>query len=228
MNIAIIPARGGSKRIPRKNIKDFFGRPMIAYAIEAARKSILFDRIIVSTDDEEIAEIAVKYGADAPFRRSAQLSDDFVPTVPVVADAINQCEVLGWKIENACCIYPAVPFLRPTDLVQSFNLWIKSGKHYCFPILEFPAAPQRALKISADKGLSPFYPDFELTRTQDLEAAYFDAGQFYWGSTVSWKSIINLHSNASGYLMPSSSLVDIDTPEDWTRAELIYQVLERG
>ncbi len=227
MNIAIIPARGGSKRIPRKNIKDFFGKPMISYAITAAQQSKLFEHIVVTTDDDEIAEVALKYSAEVPFKRSSQLSDDFVATVPVIADAINQCELMGWKIINVCCIYPAVPFLRPADLIQSFNLWIKSGQHYCFPVLEFPSAPQRALKISESKIISPLYPEFELTRTQDLDNAYFDAGQFYWGSTDSWKKKLNLHSNACGYVVPNSSLVDIDTPKDWARAELIYQVIER-
>lgn len=227
MNIAIIPARGGSKRIPRKNIKDFFGKPMISYAIKAAQQSKLFEHIVVSTDDDEIAEIALRYSAEVPFKRSPKLSDDFTATVPVIADAINQCEFMGWKIINVCCIYPAVPFLRPVDLFESFNLWIKSRKNYCFPVLEFPSAPQRALKISKDKELSPFYPEFELTRTQDLEPAYFDAGQFYWGLSDTWKKNTNIHSNAKAYVMPSASLIDIDTPEDWTRAELIYQTIGR-
>ena len=140
MKIAIIPARGGSKRIPRKNIKDFCGQPMIAYAISAAKATRLFDHVVVSTDDQEIAHIALEWGAEAPFKRPLELADDFTPTVPVIAHAIRACKTLGWDIEYVCCIYPGVPFIQDADIKQALDLLQSSDAAYSFPIAEFPSA----------------------------------------------------------------------------------------
>lgn len=222
MNIAIIPARGGSKRIPRKNIKEFCGKPMIAYAIEAARSSALFEKIIVSTDDQEIAEMALKFGAEVPFMRPPELADDFAGTVPVIAHAIKTCLDLGWQIENVCCIYSGVPFIQIDDLKGALARLTSSESDFCFPVTEFPSAIQRALKLLSNGKMQPFYPEFELTRTQDSEPAYYDAGQFYWGKTRAWLNNPKIHSGGLGYLIPNWRVVDIDTPDDWFRAELIY------
>ena len=219
MKIAVIPARGGSKRVPRKNIKLFGGKPMISYAITAAKNSGLFDHVVVSTDDSEIANIAKEWGAEIPFFRPEELANDFTTTVPVISHAIQECVALGWQIDYACCIYPAVPFLEIADL-QGAYVQIATGKSdYCFPVTEFPSAIQRALKRNNEGLVKPFYPEFEITRTQDLEHAYYDAGQFYWGKKTAWVSNPRIHSNGMGFVIPSWRVVDIDTPEDWDRAE---------
>ena len=227
MNIAIIPARGGSKRIPRKNIKIFAGKPMITYAIEAAKNSGLFEHIIVTTDDQEIANIALDLGAEVPFMRPSDISDDYTPTVPVIAHAINECQNLGWKIENACCIYANVPLIEVEDLKEGFLKLHGSDADYSFPIAEYPSAIQRALKKMPDDKMTPFNSDFELTRTQDLETAYYDAGQFYWGSSKSWLSNEKIHSSSVGHLIPSWRVIDIDTESDWKRAEYMYDSINK-
>jgi len=226
MNVAIIPARGGSKRIPRKNIKEFCGKPMIAYAIDAARRSDLFDHVVVSTDDQEIAEVARKFDAEVPFERPPDLSDDLTPTVPVIAHAIRSCNALGWKIEYVCCIYPCVPFIREEDLKSAYRLLQDHGANYCFPVTEFPSAVQRALKCLGDGSVQPIYPQYEMIRTQDLELAYYDAGQFYWGKSAAWLGDLRIHSGGLGYHIPNWRVVDIDTPDDWKRAELIWSALK--
>lgn len=227
MNIAIILARGGSKRIPRKNIKPFAEKPMIAYAITAAKESGLFEQVVVSTDDEEIAAIAREWGAETPFSRPAELADDYTTTIPVVAHAIRACSNLGWSIENVCCIYPGVPFMQPEDLSGALKRLTESDADYCFPVTEFPSAIQRALKLGNDGKVQPFYPQYEKTRTQDLEKAYHDAGQFYWGRVSSWLDNASIHSGGIGYVIPNWRVVDIDTPEDWKRAEIIFNSMSR-
>lgn len=219
MNIAVIPARGGSKRIPRKNIKDFGGKPMIAYAITAAKNSGLFDHVLVSTDDAEIAKIAQAWGAETPFVRPAELANDYTATVPVVAHAIQACEALSWDFFNVCCIYPGVPFIQVEDLQGAFKHLEAGSADYCFPVTEFPSAIQRALKQGSHGVMQPFFPEFQLTRTQDLEPAFYDAGQFYWGQKKAWLSNPRIHSSGAGYVIPSWRVVDIDTPADWDRAE---------
>ena len=219
MNIAIIPARGGSKRIPRKNIKAFCGQPMIAYAIKAAQNSDLFEHVLVSTDDAEIQNIANSLGAETPFVRPAELANDFTATVPVVAHAIQACETLGWQFSNVCCIYPGVPFIEVEDLKASLAQLSESGVDYCFPVTEFPAAIQRALKHNSNGLMAPFYPEYELTRTQDLETAFYDAGQFYWGTKQAWLTNNRIHRSGIGFEIPNWRVVDIDTPADWERAE---------
>lgn len=228
-NIAIIPARGGSKRIPRKNIKAFAGKPMIGYAIEAARASKVMDRVVVTTDDDEIAAIAEDFGAEVPFRRPAELADDITPTVPVIQHAISACRTRGYAFENVCCIYPGVPFIRAEDIEAALDLLIElGGDGYTFPVAGFPSPIQRALKRADDGALSPFDPQYVNTRTQDLEPAYFDAGQFYWGSAESWAAGANVHANGRGLVLPEWRVVDIDTPEDWHRAEALFAALGSG
>ena len=226
MNIAVIPARGGSKRIPRKNIKEFGGKPMIAYAITAAKNSGLFDHVLVSTDDAEIASIAQAWGAQIPFFRPAELANDFTATVPVVAHAIQACEGMGWHFSNVCCIYPGVPFIEVADLQGAFKQLEVGSADYCFPVTEFPSAIQRALKKDIMGVMQPFYQEFELTRSQDLEPAYYDAGQFYWGKKEAWLSNPRIHSSGVGYEIPSWRVVDIDTPADWARAERLAMALQ--
>ncbi|MBT8567962.1 pseudaminic acid cytidylyltransferase [Polynucleobacter paneuropaeus] len=225
MNIAIIPARGGSKRIPKKNIKQFCGKPMIAYAIDAARSSGLFEHVVVSTDDKEIARVAKDLGAEIPFIRPGSLSTDYIETVPVISHATKLCIELGWSFKQVCCIYPAVPFIQAEDLKGALTSLINEGADYCFPVSEYPSAPQRALKFLEKGRMAPFYPEYELVRTQDLEPTYFDVGQFYWGVNDAWLNNSKIHSSGLGYVIPSWRVVDIDTDADWKRAELLYKSL---
>lgn len=225
MNIAIIPARGGSKRIPRKNIRLFCGKPMIAYAITAAKESGLFEHVVVSTDDEEIAKIAREWGAETPFIRPADLANDYTETVPVIAHGIQSCRALGWILEHVCCIYPAGPLIQLDDMKGALELLTKRGADYCFPVTEFPSAIQRALRRLSDGKMQPFYSQFETARTQDLEPAFYDAGQFYWGNAEAWLKNTKIHSSGVGYVIPNWRVVDIDADDDWVRAEAIYMAL---
>ena len=225
MNIAVIPARGGSKRIPRKNIKEFHGKPMISYAITAAKESGLFRYIVVSTDDDEIAKVAREWGADVPFLRPSELANDYTATVPVIAHAIETCHSYRWKFDYVCCIYPGVPFIQIDDLKGALASIKASEADYCFPITEYPSAIQRGLKRLDNGKMQPFYPEFEKTRTQDLEPAYYDAGQFYWGKTDAWLTNPSVHGSGVGYVIPHWRVVDIDTPDDWGRAEVMSSIL---
>lgn len=224
MRAAIIPARGGSKRIPRKNIKPFAGRPMLAYAVMAALGSGVFDVIVVSSEDPEILGLARDLGADA-LPRPVALADDWTPTVPVIAHAIASLETRGAWLDEICCIYPAVPFLQQEDLIEALSLLERTTAKYVFPVVRFPSAVQRALRMSPCGELSPLHPDTVNTRSQDLEAAYYDAGQFYWGRRDAWLSEAPIHSNGYGYVIPEWRAVDIDTADDWHRAELMHRVL---
>ncbi|GAC20838.1 pseudaminic acid cytidylyltransferase [Paraglaciecola arctica] len=224
MNIAIIPARGGSKRIPGKNIKMFAGKPLIAYSIEAAKESGLFDKILISTDSEEVAEVAKSYGADVPFIRPQELSNDFVGTRPVTNHGIKYCIEHFYKPEFCCCIYATAPFLQAKYLQQGLDLLKQdSEKSFAFSVTSFPFPVQRALKID-QAGISAMFPEDIGKRSQDLQEAYHDAGQFYWGRSdnyLSNKKIFSQHSLA--VVLPRHLVQDIDTPEDWLQAELMYQ-----
>ncbi|MGL5410809.1 MAG: pseudaminic acid cytidylyltransferase, partial [Shewanella sp.] len=178
MKIAIIPARGGSKRIPRKNIKLFHGKPMIAYSIEAAIASGCFDKVIVSTDDQEIADVAKRYGAEVPFLRPADISNDYATTMDVMAHAIAWCKQQGWNIEAVCCLYATAPFVLPEDLRQGYALLQEEGVQFAFSATSFPFPIQRAIKLDEQGFVSMFSPENELVRSQDLEESYHDAGQF--------------------------------------------------
>ena len=225
MRLAVIPARGGSQRIPRKTIKTFHGKPIICYAIEAASASKSFDRVIVSTDDAEIAEVAKAHGAELPFVRPLELSDDHTPTVPVIAHAIRACNKMGWNVQEACCIYPGVPFISTNDLRTAHKQLVSTDADYVFPVTCFPSPIQRALRRLSDSTVRPFYPEHAATRTQDLEPGYFDVGQFYWGRKQAWLDGLNIHLNGATLVIPEWRVVDIDTPADWERAELVYSAL---
>lgn len=227
MNIAVIPARGGSKRIERKNIRPFAGKPMIGHAIEAALASRAIDRVVVSTDDTEIADIARDLGAEIPFTRPAELADDFTPTLPVIVHAIEECRKLGWPFANVCCIYPGVPFIQSNDIEAALALLERhESKGYTFPVTEFPSPIQRTLKRAPDGLVAPFDPEHVATRTQDLTPGYYDAGQFYWGAVGTWLARMDIHANGRSIVLPSWRVVDIDTPEDWERAELLHRALD--
>lgn len=225
MKLAVIPARGGSKRIPRKNIKLFHGKPMISYAISAAIRSELFDRIIVSTDDKEIIQVALDYGAEVPFVRPIEIADDHTPTVPVISHAIKECQHMGWSPQKVCCIYPGVPFISIRDLRSAYEQLLMTDTDYVFPVTRFPSPIQRALHRLPEGSVKPFQPQYADTRTQDLEPSYFDAGQFYWGNHLAWLRGLNLHLNSSTIVVPEWRVVDIDTQADWERAELLYSAL---
>jgi N-acylneuraminate cytidylyltransferase len=226
MNIAIIPARGGSKRIPRKNIKLFHGKPMIAYSIEAAKKSGCFDKIIVSTDDQEIAEVAKQYGAEVPFIRPANISDDFATTLDVMQHAINWCHKQNWSVNNVCCIYATAPFILSEYILQGLTLLAADNVQYVFSATTFAFPIQRAIALSDNGEVSMFSPEHEKTRSQDLPEAYHDAGQFYWGKESAFKNAISIFSEHSRViLLPRSHVQDIDTPEDWDLALTLYSAL---
>jgi len=229
MYVAIIPARGGSKRIPRKNIKDFHGKPMIAWSIEAAKQSGLFDKIVVSTDDYEIATISKSYGADVPFMRPMTLADDHTPTVPVIAQGISALADCGVFPDFICCIYPCAPFLRSDDLVAGLTLLQESGSNFAYPVAEYAHPVQRSLLRSENGKMEFLYPEYELTRTQDLPPTFHDVGQFYWGRTGAWSAQRRMHSEGAGLVVPHWRVVDIDTIDDWQRAEMLFALLgEKG
>lgn len=225
--LAVIPARGGSKRIPRKNVKPFAGKPMIAYAIDVARESGLFDHVLVSTDDDEIAAVALARGAEVPFRRPAELSNDQAATSPVLVHAIGQALQAGWDVQQVCCIYPGVPLLQAQDLRDALALLDEGLSDFVFPVLAFESAVQRALRRDAQGRVQPMYPEFTLTRTQDLAPAYHDAGQFYWGTVAGWQSGRSAHAGGRSIVLRPQQAVDIDTPDDWARAEALYAALHR-
>jgi len=227
MNICVIPARGGSKRIPRKNIKEFNGKPIIAYSIEAALKSNCFDQVIVSTDDDEIAEVAKKYGAQVPFLRPDELSNDYAGTIPVIKHAIEWMEDNKSSVENVCCLYATAPFIRPQIISQAYQQLNNSKADYCFSVTSFVFPIQRAIKIVEKNKVSMFYPEHFDTRSQDLEKAYHDAGQFYWGKAQAFKDELPIFTEvATPYILPRYLVQDIDTPEDWIRAEAMYRALQ--
>lgn len=226
MRLCVIPARGGSKRIPRKNIKSFCGKPMIAYSIEAALKSGLFDKIVVSTDDEEIAKIAKSYGAEVPFMRPPELSDDHTATIPVIAHAIKAtCKDLA-QVEAVCCIYATAPFVSAKFIKEAYEKLVATKSSYAFSATSFPFPVQRAIRLTKDDRVEMFSPENFAVRSQDLEEAYHDAGQFYWGTPSAWlegKIIFAPHSTA--VLLPRHLVQDIDTPEDWIRAEFMFKAM---
>ncbi|MBU3540796.1 pseudaminic acid cytidylyltransferase [Polynucleobacter sp. UB-Tiil-W10] len=225
MRVAIIPARGGSKRIPYKNIKLFHGKPMIAWSIMAAQHSKIFDRVIVSTDDSEIAEIAITCGAEAPFIRPAKLADDHATTADVMEHAVKLLVHEGHSPSELCCIYATAPFIEVNDLVSGLELLISGGWQYVFPAAEFTAPIFRGFKVGCG-GLEMIFPEHYLTRSQDLPRVFHDAGQFYWGTKNAWLSKAPIFSNKSQFIeLPRLRVQDIDTPEDWEIAEKIFTLL---
>lgn len=228
MDIAIIPARGGSKRIPRKNIKEFYGKPMIAWSIEAALQCGCFSRVIVSTDDVEIADTAKRSGAEVPFMRPASLSDDHTGTIPVIRHAVEWCIQNGQRPENACCIYATAPFISHEDIQRGLQILTNTGSDYAFSVTSYPFPIQRAIRITPQSRVEMFDPKQFSARSQDLEEAYHDAGQFYWGLTSAWLAEKMIFSpQASPVLLPRHRVQDIDTMEDWQRAELMFQAWKK-
>nr|WP_297347963.1 pseudaminic acid cytidylyltransferase [uncultured Glaciecola sp.] len=226
MNIAIIPARGGSKRIPRKNIKEFHGKPMIAYSIEAALESQCFDKVMVSTDDAEIADIAIKYGAEVPFIRPTNIADDYATTLDVIKHAVEFTELQKWGVKNVCCIYATAPFITSEFIQRGFVELTSNHIDYAFSATSFPFPIQRALKLNDKQCVEMFQPEHLNTRSQDLEESYHDAGQFYWGTKTAFlqrKAFFSPQSKA--ILLPRKYVQDIDTPEDWELAEALYKAL---
>ncbi|WP_300541235.1 pseudaminic acid cytidylyltransferase [Maricaulis sp.] len=226
MALAVIPARGNSKRIPRKNIRPFAGKPMIAWPIEVALASGSFDRVIVSTGDDEVADIAQAHGAEVPFRRPAELSHDKVPTRPVMVHAIEQVQALHGPVEHVCCIYPTAPLLGADTIRSSKQELIQTGADFVFSCTTFPYPILRALRITDDGSMEMIWPEHLKTRSQDLEQAYHDAGQFYWGRADAFLEGKPMFGPGSRpWVLPRHLVQDIDTPEDWIRAELAFQVL---
>ncbi|KAB0499758.1 pseudaminic acid cytidylyltransferase [Pseudomonas vancouverensis] len=229
-NIAIIPARGGSKRIPRKNLKPFDGVPMIARSIRTALECGLFEAVVVSTDDEEIAELARASGAQVPFMRPAALADDFTGTAAVMVHALLALQQQGQMFEMACCIYATAPLLQARFIRQGLqSLAQHRDRSFAFSVCDFGFPIQRALTLDEQGALSALYPQFRETRSQDLPVAYQDAGQFYWGRSEAWLRGEVLYSPRSlPVILPRYLVQDIDTPEDWTRAEYLYAALKAG
>jgi len=227
MKLAIIPARGGSKRIPRKNIKLFCEKPMIAWSIEAALQSGCFDQVIVSTDDEEIADVARRYGATVPFVRPAELSDAHTGTIPVIRHAIEWVNAQGQSVEQACCLYATAPFVSPEDIRRGFDTLLDTGSDYAFSVTSYAFPIQRAIRLNAEGRVEMFNPEHFNTRSQDLEEAFHDAGQFYWGKADAWLQGRMIFSPASvPVALPRHRVQDIDTPEDWVRAEWLFKAMQ--
>jgi N-acylneuraminate cytidylyltransferase len=225
--IAVIPARGGSKRIPRKNILPFLGVPLLARTVATLRESGVFKRIIVSTDDDEIAAVSTEAGAEVPFRRPAELSDDVTPTSHVIAHAIGALEAAGWSGSYVCCAYPAAVFATPDDFRQALATLAETPEaDYVFTAAAFPYPVQRALRRDADGGCEMLWPEHRETRSQDLEPAFHDAGQFYVGTRQAWVEGRPIFSRASRMLvLPHYRVQDVDTADDWQRAEIIARLL---
>ncbi|MBN7771277.1 pseudaminic acid cytidylyltransferase [Marinobacter daepoensis] len=226
--LAIIPARGGSKRIPRKNIKEFCGKPMIAWSIDAARESGCFDHIIVSTDDPEIAAVAEAHGAEVPFTRPPELSDDHTATRPVINHAIQEATGLWGLPEYVCCLYATAPFVLAEDLQQAFAKLRDSNADFVFSAGRFPYPIKRGFRVNGEGRVERLWPEHRYTRSQDLEEAYHDAGQFYWGKTKAFLDFGDPMSEAGiAYVLPGTRVHDIDTQEDWAVAELLYRALNQ-
>lgn len=229
MRLAIIPARGGSKRIPRKNIKLFCDRPMLAWSIEAAKASGCFDRIVVSTDDEEIAAVARSCGAEVPFIRPLELSGDLAGTIPVIAHAIQTLRDQGWSASQVCCIYATAPMLQGHDLQNGLQAMEREGCDFALSVTTFPYPIQRAIYLKPDNRIDMFNPENFHVRSQDLTEAYHDAGQFCWGTAEAWLDEKPVFlSDTVPVILPRIRVQDIDTMEDWMRAEWLFKFMNRG
>lgn len=226
MNIAIIPARAGSKRIKNKNLKNFNGKPIIAWSIEEAIKSKCFDEVIVSTDSQSIAEVAKKYGAKVPFLRAANLSDDHAGLLDVVKDAIHQLTRLKFSFENVCCILATAPFIESDYIHKGLEKVTNNNQIFVFSATTFKYPVQRSFIIDNNERMKMLFEDHYFTRSQDLSEVWHDAAQFYWGSREKWKNANKIFSNSSEVVkIPNIIVQDIDTPDDWENAELIFKIL---
>lgn len=225
--VAIIPARGGSKRIPRKNIKLFFGKPLIAYSIKTALESGLFDKVIVTTDDEEIASIAEKFGA-IPYIRPKELADDFTATQPVIDDVLEYLKNSQEEYDYYCTIYATAPLLQSKYLIEGYEKLISSNAINAFSATSMPFPIKRTFKLTEDNRCEMFWPEHSMTRSQDLEEAYQDAGQFYWTKTKIKSKEIMFGKDSIPIVLPRHLVQDIDTLEDWKRAEFMYEIVNKA
>lgn len=226
MRIAVIPARGGSKRIPGKNIREFGGKPMIAWSIKAALASSCFDEVVVSTDDPSIGEVAERYGASVPFVRPASLSDDYTGTLPVIRHAVEWFMGAGHAVDLACCIYATAPFVSAQDIQAGMHMLQEQNCDFAFSVTSFAFPIQRALRMVAGGRVEMLNPSEFSTRSQDLEEAWHDAGQFYWGTATAWREErVIFGRNSVGVPIPRYRVQDVDTPEDWEMAELMFEAL---
>lgn len=221
-NIAIIPARGGSKRIPRKNIKDFLGKPIIAYSIEAAIQSNLFEEIMVSTDDEEIAEVAERFGAKVPFMRSAETANDFASTNDVLEEVIANYEKQNIVFENMCCIYATAPLIQSNKIIEAYHRLVSSEFSMVYPVVPFSYPIWRCLDMDENGALKRHWSEFENSRSQDLPVEYHDTGTFYWYKIEEWKSG---SKNIGGIVVAETAVQDIDNESDWLLAEMKYRLM---
>ncbi|KXJ43817.1 N-acylneuraminate cytidylyltransferase [Marinobacter salarius] len=222
--VAIIPARGGSKRIPRKNVNPFCGKPMIAWSIETAKISGCFDRIVVSTDDRGIADVATRWGAEVPFLRPEILSDDYTGTLPVIRHAVDWLKEQNFPVDYACCLYATAPFVSAEDLQRGWRLIRQTRADYAFSVTSFAFPIQRAIRVTDSGRVAMFNPEHFTTRSQDLEEAWHDAGQFYWGKASAWLEEKMIFTEDSVPVkLPRHRVQDIDTPEDWSRAEWLFR-----
>ena len=221
-NLAIIPARGGSKRIPRKNVKPFLGKPMLAYSIEAALATGLFDEVMVSTDDEEIAEVARQYGAKVPFMRSAETANDFATTDDVLREVVTKYKELGQSFDNFCCIYATAPMIQSKDIVAAFERLQSSDFTIVYPVVAFSYPIWRCLDMDENGSMKYHWPEYELSRSQDLPKEYHDTGTFYWHKIEKWMSGDN---RTGGIEVDETTIQDIDTETDWKIAEMKYKLL---
>ena len=226
-NVAIIPARGGSKRIPKKNIKHFSGVPIIAYSIKADLEYGLFKEVLVSTDDLEIAKIAESFGASVPFIRSSENASDFASTSDVIEEVVKELKNKSKFYENICCIYPCAPFISNENLTEAYNLMVNNDFDSVFPVVPFTSKIQRAFKLLSEK-IEMVYPEFEFSRSQDLESAFYDSGQFYWVQTEKFNNNKKLFTKNSGaIILDELKAHDIDTEIDWQIAEIKYSLLKK-
>lgn len=229
MKIGIIPARGGSKRVPRKNIRPFAGKPIMAWTIETALQSGLFDRLIVSTDDREIADIAAEYGAEAPFLRPAELADDHAGIIEVVQHSITWLTDNAVDVEFVCCMLATAPFLQAEILSQALEELSDTSASYAFSVTEYPFPIQRAIRINSENRVEAIWPDNIARRSQDLEQAFHDAGQFYWGTRDAFVRGEPIFATGSiPVRLPRYLVQDIDTPEDWKLAEFMFNAMRES
>ncbi|AVM58650.1 pseudaminic acid cytidylyltransferase [Bacteroides heparinolyticus] len=221
-NLCIIPARGGSKRIPRKNVKRFLGKPMLAYSIEAALKTGLFDEVMVSTDDEEIAEVARQYGAKVPFMRSAETANDFATTADVLNEVISNYKASGIEFDNFCCIYATAPMTQSEDITAAYERLLSSDFTVVYPVVQFSYPIWRCLDLAEDGTMKRHWPEYENSRSQDLPKEYHDTGTFYWYKTAGW---LSGNIKIGGVEVDETRIQDIDTETDWKLAEMKYKLL---
>jgi N-acylneuraminate cytidylyltransferase len=228
-NLCVIPARGGSKRIPRKNIRDFLGKPIISYSIKLAKQSGLFEEVMVSTDDDEIQTIAIQHGASVPFKRSIKNSDDFATTMDVLREVIDNYTKRGMNFEQVCCLYPTAPLAQLHDFKEGHRMLTEQNCQVVLPVVPFSYPIWRGLTITSSNSIRMVYPEYLNSRSQDLDKVYHDAGQWYWMLSHVIKNRISLFGEGTKVIVLDDLKVqDIDNEYDWKLAEMKYQLLNNG